>query len=238
VAGWSRRRRDHPYRIIGRAVGEYLPSGAGAGPARAAWPTRCSPTAPQRRQATDIWLWGQGGSSFAAALSRRLGVSSAASPPTHQGHQRARQAQAPHVPGATAFLDTDYAAKAAWRSTAGGVDFVYVREAPDEAGPWATSGRRSRPSGGRPRDRQAPRRLAARRRAARPARPPDADTRAHARRRPVPFVLWRAGRARPPSGAGSGSASGGGLRRARGRRDGTSRRAMTGRELMALFLGG
>ena len=130
-----------PHDIIGRAVGEHLPSGAGASPLRRLM-TRAHDVladgAANPTQATDIWLWGQGRTPSLPLFRDVWGVSGAAVAAADliKGISVLAGLEAPDVPGATAFLDTDYAAKArAALDALARVDFVYVHiEAPDEAG--------------------------------------------------------------------------------------------------------
>ena len=89
-------------------------------------------------QATDIWLWGQGPSASLEPFQTRHGVSSAviAAVDLIRGIARCAGMTLLDVPGATGYLDTDYAAKGqAAVAALDSFDLVIVHvEAPDEAG--------------------------------------------------------------------------------------------------------
>ena len=88
--------------------------------------------------ATDIWLWGQGRPKPMQAFAERFGVRGAviAAVDLIRGIARTVGMDVIDVPGATGFLDTDYAAKGrAAVETLESYDLVIVHiEAPDEAG--------------------------------------------------------------------------------------------------------
>jgi len=88
--------------------------------------------------ATDIWLWGQGKSPKLQPFRERFGLSGSAIAAVDliRGIASLVDIEVLDVPGATGFLDTDYAAKG--RAAVASLDtkdivFVHV-EAPDEAG--------------------------------------------------------------------------------------------------------
>ncbi len=88
--------------------------------------------------ATDIWLWGQGRSATLESFAARFGVSGVmiAAVDLIRGIARATGMELIDVPGATGYLDTDYAAKGRAAADAlDSFDLVIVHiEAPDEAG--------------------------------------------------------------------------------------------------------
>jgi 2,3-bisphosphoglycerate-independent phosphoglycerate mutase len=88
--------------------------------------------------ANNIWLWGQGTSTRLTPYRDRFGLSCAciAAVDLIRGITRLLGFEQIAVPGATGFLDTDYAAKGAAAARAlDRVDLVCVHiEAPDEAG--------------------------------------------------------------------------------------------------------
>ena len=137
-----------PHDIAGQTVASHLPNGEGAEPVRA-WieasarvfadhPVNLRRRAEGKAAATHIWLWGQGRAltlkTFPEQYGLRGGVVTAVD--LVRGLGVLAGLDAPRIPGATGFLDTDYAAKV---KTAHGMldtaDFVYVHiEAPDECG--------------------------------------------------------------------------------------------------------
>lgn len=88
--------------------------------------------------ATDIWLWGQGRPKPLQPFAERFGISGAviAAVDLIRGIARSVGMEVMNVPGATGYLDTDYAAKGRAATAAlGSYDLVIVHiEAPDEAG--------------------------------------------------------------------------------------------------------
>ena len=88
--------------------------------------------------ATDIWLWGQGRPRVLEPFAKRFGVSGAviAAVDLIRGIARSAGLTVLDVPGATGYLDTDYAAKGkAAVAALDRFDLVVVHiEAPDEAG--------------------------------------------------------------------------------------------------------
>ena len=136
-----------PHDIQGQPIHEHLPSGEGAErllhvitgsqilfkdhPVNAARRER------GRKEANSVWLWGQGRHPRFEPYGGRFGLKGAvvAAVDLIRGIGRLAGLEAPRIPGATGFLDTDYAAKvkAALEALEQG-DFVYLHvEAPDEA---------------------------------------------------------------------------------------------------------
>jgi 2,3-bisphosphoglycerate-independent phosphoglycerate mutase len=88
--------------------------------------------------ATQVWLWGQGNAPAMPSFQTQYGKSAAVITAVDllRGLGRLLDWQIVEVPGATGYLDTDYAAKgqAAIETLRSGVDFVVVHvEATDEA---------------------------------------------------------------------------------------------------------
>jgi 2,3-bisphosphoglycerate-independent phosphoglycerate mutase len=137
-----------PHDITGQPIAESLPMGSGACDLRALM-TRSeqifsSQDANRRRiaagelPATQIWLWGQGSAPDLTVFKERFGVQGAVITAVDllRGIGRLLGWQVINVPGATGYLDTDYAAKgrAALEALRSGIDFVVVHvEATDEA---------------------------------------------------------------------------------------------------------
>jgi 2,3-bisphosphoglycerate-independent phosphoglycerate mutase len=137
-----------PHDIPNRPVAEHLPQGAGA-----SWAIEVMRLAHDvlaghevnlvRRDvgenpATDIWLWGQGRPKALEGFENRFGLCGAtiAAVDLIRGIARTIGLTLIHVPGATGYIDTDYAAKG--RAAVAALDhydlvIVHV-EAPDEAG--------------------------------------------------------------------------------------------------------
>jgi 2,3-bisphosphoglycerate-independent phosphoglycerate mutase len=91
-----------------------------------------------RREANAVWLWGQGRAPSMPTLKERAGLTGAmiSAVDLLKGIGVYAGLEPVHVPGATGYLDTNYAGKVEAALTAlDGGDFVYVHiEAPDEAG--------------------------------------------------------------------------------------------------------
>ncbi len=91
-----------------------------------------------KRPANMIWLWGQGKRPRLEPFFDKYGVTGAAISAVDliKGIARLAGMQVVHVPGATGYYDTDYAAKAEYALRAlEEVDYCYIHvEAPDEAG--------------------------------------------------------------------------------------------------------
>jgi 2,3-bisphosphoglycerate-independent phosphoglycerate mutase len=185
-------------------------------------------------KATDIWLWGQGRPPSLPPFREVWGVNGAAVAAADliKGIGALAGLEAPDVPGATAFLDTDYASKARVALDAlARVDFVYVHvEAPDEAGHMGDIGEKVKAIEAV--DREIVGRLAASplldALLVLPDHPTPIRVRTHVAD-PVPFVLWRRGskrgHGRAAVGFGERQAAASGLSLA------------SGQELMELFIG-
>ncbi len=134
-----------PHDIPDQKVADYLPRGAGADRVRAIMERAHDVLAGysasgrgNRNAATDVWLWGQGRTASLPSFASRFGLRGAviAAVDLIRGIARCAAMTVIEVPGATGYLDTDYAAKGkaacdALRS----FDLVAVHiEAPDEAG--------------------------------------------------------------------------------------------------------
>ncbi len=137
-----------PHDIPGKPVADYQPRGDGAAEAidlmdraralLAEHPVNAERRAQGRAPVTDIWLWGQGRPTMLPAFGHRFGVRGAVITGVDiiRGLARCMGMELIHVPGATGYLDTDYAGKgrAAVRAL-DDYDLVVVHvEAPDEAG--------------------------------------------------------------------------------------------------------
>lgn len=137
-----------PHDITDKTIKQHLPSGPGAERLeeirkRAAPILRDHPVNRARRaagkpEATSIWFWGQGKRPAAPTLEARFGVQGAVISAVDlvNGLGRIAGLEVITVPGATGFLDTDYAAKGRYGLEAlRRRDFLLLHiEAPDEAG--------------------------------------------------------------------------------------------------------
>jgi 2,3-bisphosphoglycerate-independent phosphoglycerate mutase len=137
-----------PHDITGKPVASHLPSGEGADRLkalmdRAAQILREHPVNRARRdqgktEATSIWFWGQGKRPAVPTLKSRFGVEGSVISAVDlvNGLGRLAGLNVITVPGATGFLDTDYAAKARYGlASLKDRDFLLLHiEAPDEAG--------------------------------------------------------------------------------------------------------
>jgi 2,3-bisphosphoglycerate-independent phosphoglycerate mutase len=137
-----------PHDLTGKPVLAHLPSGEGAERlrdlmTRASALLRDHPVNLKRRargdsEATSVWFWGQGRAPSLPSLNSRFGVSGAVISAVDlvNGLGRLAGLETIRVPGATGFLDTDYAAKGRYGLKAlERHDFLLVHiEAPDEAG--------------------------------------------------------------------------------------------------------
>jgi 2,3-bisphosphoglycerate-independent phosphoglycerate mutase len=136
-----------PHDITGKAIGPYLPGGDGAARVRE-WMTESRqilaghPVNDRRGNegkltANSIWLWGQGKRAELPLFEGKYGVSGATVTAVDliKGISKMVGFDAPHVEGATGYLDTNYAAKAEKAmELLAGCDIVYIHiEAPDEA---------------------------------------------------------------------------------------------------------
>ncbi len=137
-----------PHDITGQPVAAHLPEGPGAARLRplmdrAAAILRDHPVNRARRAAgkcaaTDVWFWGQGKRPAVPTLHERFGVAGAVISAVDlvNGLGRLAGLELIKVPGATGYLDTDYAAKGRYGIDAlKRCDFLLLHiEAPDEAG--------------------------------------------------------------------------------------------------------
>ncbi|MDD1719029.1 MAG: cofactor-independent phosphoglycerate mutase [Methanoregulaceae archaeon] len=137
-----------PHDIVGQEIAPYLPSGEDAPMLLRCMNTSrsvfsCHPVNDDRKKrglppATQIWPWSGGRkpalAPFEEKYRRRGGVISAVD--LLKGIARCAGLEVIDVPGATGYLDTDYAAKARYAVSAlRRLDFLYLHvEAPDEAG--------------------------------------------------------------------------------------------------------
>ncbi len=146
--GAATTRLTPPHDITGKPVEAYLPAGEGAerirelmGQAAAILrdhPVNRARLAAGKPQASSVWFWGQGMRPAVPTLRDRFGVDGSVISAVDLVNGLGRLAGLVRitVPGATGFLDTDYAAKARY-----GLDSLRTRdflllhiEAPDEAG--------------------------------------------------------------------------------------------------------
>jgi len=137
-----------PHDITGKPIKPHLPAGEGGDRLRdlidkAAAILRDHPVNRARREAgkpeaTSIWFWGQGLRPAVPTLRDRFGVEGAVISAVDlvNGLGRLAGLHRINVPGATGFLDTDYAAKARYGlESLKSRDFLLLHiEAPDEAG--------------------------------------------------------------------------------------------------------
>ncbi|MBF0559793.1 MAG: cofactor-independent phosphoglycerate mutase [Nitrospirae bacterium] len=137
-----------PHDIIGKEIRDYLPAGKGEEVLRDLM-TRSTPlleTHPVNRKrvnagkkpANSIWLWGQGRKPRLQTYKEKYGISGAlvSAVDLTKGLGVCAGFEVLDVPGATGWLDTNYAGKAEYAlRSLDTVDFVYLHiEAPDEAG--------------------------------------------------------------------------------------------------------
>ena len=137
-----------PHDITGKGVTEYLPSGEGAERlsnlmSKGAAILNDHPVNRARRaegkpEATSVWFWGQGKKPAVPTLQDRFKVTGSVISAVDlvNGLGRLAGLEVITVPGATGFLDTDYAAKGRYGLEAlKRRDFLLLHiEAPDEAG--------------------------------------------------------------------------------------------------------
>jgi 2,3-bisphosphoglycerate-independent phosphoglycerate mutase len=137
-----------PHDIIGRDVGEYLPTGEGGEFLRELMTRSVRVLEGQeinrkrvsegKNAANSIWLWGQGKKPALPSFRERFGLSAAlvSAVDLTKGLGRVLGMDILDVPGVTGYLDTNYAGKAEYSLRAlDTVDLVYIHvEAPDEAG--------------------------------------------------------------------------------------------------------
>ncbi len=146
--GVTATRLTPPHDITGKPIEPYLPAGEGGERMRglidrAAPILRDHPVNRARREAgkpeaSSVWFWGQGTRPAVPTLRDRFGVDGAVISAVDlvNGLGRLAGLQRINVPGATGFLDTDYAAKARYGlDSLKSRDFLLLHiEAPDEAG--------------------------------------------------------------------------------------------------------
>jgi 2,3-bisphosphoglycerate-independent phosphoglycerate mutase len=137
-----------PHDITGRAIAEYLPSGDGATQLQRLMEAsqaifREHPVNRHRREQgeaaiTSIWLWGAGKRPEIPSFRAKYGLTGAviSAVDLHKGLAIYAGLDAISVPGATGWLDTNYAGKVDYALKAlRSKDFVFLHvEAPDEAG--------------------------------------------------------------------------------------------------------
>lgn len=137
-----------PHDIIGKEIHDYLPAGEGEDVLRdlmtrsisllETHPVNCSRVGAGRKPANSIWLWGQGRKPRLQSYKEKYGISGAlvSAVDLTKGLGVCAGFDVLDVPGATGWLDTNYAGKAEYSLQAlDTADFVYIHiEAPDEAG--------------------------------------------------------------------------------------------------------
>jgi 2,3-bisphosphoglycerate-independent phosphoglycerate mutase len=145
-----------PHDIADQPVADHLPGGERGGELRelmeaskeilARHPVNLARIARGERPATQIWLWGQGRAlsipSYQEKFGLRGGIVSAVD--LVRGLGILAGLEAPRVPGATGFLDTNFAGKVetAFDILSRG-NFVYIHiEAPDECGHMGDAGKK------------------------------------------------------------------------------------------------
>ena len=147
-SGVTQTKLTPPHDITGKPVESHLPVGPGADllrnlMTRSAEILREHPVNKLRRangktEATSAWFWGQGTRPAVPTLKERFGVEGSVISAVDlvNGLGRLAGLQLIKVPGATGYLDTDYAAKARYGlESLKSRDFLLLHiEAPDEAG--------------------------------------------------------------------------------------------------------
>lgn len=138
-----------PHDILSRPVDDYLPKGEGSdqllGLMRRSqqWlkdhPVNRKRKEEGKKSADSIWLWGSGKAPRMPSFKEKYGLEGAviAAVDLVMGIARCLKLRTIEVPGATGYLDTNYAGKVDYGLEAlkGGVDFLYLHvEAPDETG--------------------------------------------------------------------------------------------------------
>ncbi|MBI3993060.1 MAG: cofactor-independent phosphoglycerate mutase [Candidatus Lambdaproteobacteria bacterium] len=146
--GLERMTTTPPHDITGRPIADYLPQGPGAEELRrimtasrgllAGHPVNKARVAAGQRPVSLAWLWGQGRKPAMDTFESRYHLRGACISAVDLVRGVAVNAgfEIIHVPGATGFLDTDYAAKGRYAlKSLGSVDVMFLHvEAPDEAG--------------------------------------------------------------------------------------------------------
>jgi 2,3-bisphosphoglycerate-independent phosphoglycerate mutase len=137
-----------PHDILEKEISDYLPSGRGEKVLRELMiksavlledhPVNRKRTENGKKSANSIWLWGQGRKPQLPTYKDKYGISGAlvSAVDLTKGLGICAGFEVPNVPGATGWLDTNYAGKTEYALAAlEKVDFVYLHiEAPDEAG--------------------------------------------------------------------------------------------------------
>ncbi len=137
-----------PHDITGKEIAPHLPRGDGAKRLRTLMeraaeilrdhPVNRARRAENKTEATDVWFWGQGTRPAVPTLKQRFGVDGSVISAVDlvNGLGRLAGLDPITVPGATGFLDTDYAAKGRYGlDSLKRRDFLLLHiEAPDEAG--------------------------------------------------------------------------------------------------------
>ena len=137
-----------PHDITGKPVAAHLPEGKGADRLRSIMdgaaailrdhPVNRARLASGKPAATSVWFWGQGRRPAVPTLKERFGLEGSVISAVDlvNGLGRLAGLERITVPGATGFLDTDYAAKARYGlASLRDRDFLLLHiEAPDEAG--------------------------------------------------------------------------------------------------------
>lgn len=137
-----------PHDILGREITDYLPCGKGEDFIRRLMrdsagilerhPINKKRLAEDSKPANSIWLWGQGRKPALRPFRELYGVTGAmvSAVDLPKGIALSAGLEVINVPGATGYLDTNYAGKAEYALKAlEEVDLVYIHvEAPDEAG--------------------------------------------------------------------------------------------------------
>jgi 2,3-bisphosphoglycerate-independent phosphoglycerate mutase len=146
--GVTSTRLTPPHDITGKPIEPHLPAGEGAERMRALidksaailrdHPVNRARRAASKPEATSVWFWGQGTRPAVPTLRDRFGVDGSVISAVDlvNGLGRLAGLERIQVPGATGFLDTDYAAKARYGlDSLKSRDFLLLHiEAPDEAG--------------------------------------------------------------------------------------------------------
>ncbi len=146
IADLARASCTPPHNITGQPYAPHLPQGPGAEwlaeiadrcrPALAAHPANAARAAAGKPAATAIWLWGQGCAPRMETYPKRFGLSGSVISAVDlvRGIGVCAGLRVIRVPGATGYLDTNYAGKvAAALDSLEDADFVFVHvEAPDE----------------------------------------------------------------------------------------------------------
>jgi 2,3-bisphosphoglycerate-independent phosphoglycerate mutase len=137
-----------PHDITGKPVATHLPQGKGADRLRTIMeaasailedhPVNRARVASGKPAASSVWFWGQGRRPAVPTLTERFGIGGSVISAVDlvNGLGRLAGLERITVPGATGFLDTDYAAKARYGlESLRNRDFLLLHiEAPDEAG--------------------------------------------------------------------------------------------------------